>query len=46
MRDPGMVNEREKASRGLLENETHVPIQNIRNATAQLQHIVNGIARR
>ncbi len=27
-----------------LETETDVPIQNIRNATAQLQHIVNGIA--
>ena len=41
---PAWLYEREKASRGLLENETHVPIQNIRNATAQLQHIVNGIA--
>jgi hypothetical protein len=41
---PAWLNEREKTSRVLLETETHVPIQNIRNAAAQLQHIVNGIA--
>jgi hypothetical protein len=41
---PTWLDEHEKTSRVSLENETHVPIQNIRNATAQLQHIVNGIA--
>jgi hypothetical protein len=41
---PAWLYEREKASGGLLENETLVPVQNIRNATAQLQHIVNSIA--
>jgi len=41
---PTWLDEREKASRALLEAETGLPIQNIRNATAQLQHIVNGIA--
>ena len=41
---PKWLDEREKTSRVLLENETDVPIQNIRNATAQLQLIVNRIA--
>jgi len=41
---PAWIDEREKTSRVSLETETRVPIQNIRNATAQLQHIVNGIA--
>jgi len=38
------VDEQEKISRSALENETITPVKNIRNATAQLQHIVNGIA--
>jgi hypothetical protein len=41
---PALLDEREKALRLLLETETHIPVENIRNATAQLQHIVNGIA--
>jgi hypothetical protein len=41
---PAWLDEREKTSRASLETETDVPIQNIRNATAKLQHIVNGIA--
>jgi hypothetical protein len=41
---PAWLDEREKTSRASLETETDVPIQNIRNATAQLQHIINGIA--
>jgi len=41
---PTWLDEREKTSRALLETETGLPMQNIRNATAQLQHIVNGIA--
>jgi hypothetical protein len=41
---PSWLDEREKTSWVSLEAETHVPIQNIRNSTAQLQHIVNGIA--
>ena len=41
---PAWLDEREKTSMASLETETDVPIQNIRNATAQLQHIVNGIA--
>jgi hypothetical protein len=41
---PALLDEREKAMRLLLETETDIPIQNIRNASAQLQHIVNGIA--
>jgi hypothetical protein len=41
---PAWLDEHEKTSRLSLETETQVPIQNIRNATAQLQHIVNGIA--
>lgn len=41
---PALLDEREKALRHVLEAETHLPVQNIRNATAQLQHIVNGIA--
>jgi hypothetical protein len=41
---PAWLDEREKTSRAFLETETDIPIQNIRNAIAQLQHIVNGIA--
>ena len=41
---PAWLDGREKTSRASLETETDVPIHNIRNATAQLQHIVNGIA--
>ncbi|HZK29929.1 MAG TPA: hypothetical protein VFC43_01665 [Methanoregula sp.] len=41
---PALLDDREKALRLVLETETHLPIQNIRNASAQLQHIVNGIA--
>ena len=41
---PAWLDEREKTSRASLETETDAPIQNIRNATAQLQHIINGIA--
>ena len=41
---PVWLNEREKISRSALETETDVPVRNVRNATAQLQHIVNGIA--
>jgi hypothetical protein len=41
---PGWLDEQEKSRRNLFETETRVPIQNIRNAIAQLQHIVNGIA--
>ena len=41
---PAWLDDREKTSRASLETEMDMPIQNIRNATAQLQHIVNGIA--
>jgi hypothetical protein len=41
---PAWLDEQEKISRSALENETINPVRNIRNATAQLQHIVNGIA--
>jgi len=41
---PAWLDEREKISRSALETETNGPLKNIRNATAQLQHIVNGIA--
>jgi hypothetical protein len=41
---PPWLDEREKTSRSALEHETLTPVRNIRNATAQLQHIVNGIA--
>jgi len=41
---PAWLDEREKISRSALETETDAPVKNIRNATAQLQHIVNGIA--
>ena len=41
---PAWLDEREKTSRDSLETDTDVPIQKIRNATAQLQYIVNGIA--
>jgi hypothetical protein len=41
---PAWVDEQEKISRSALENETITPVKDIRNATAQLQHIVNGIA--
>jgi len=38
------LDECEKTSRTLLDSETGTPTQNIRNASAQLQHIINGIA--
>lgn len=41
---PAWLEEREKDSRSVLDAETDAPVKNIRNATAQLQHIVNGIA--
>jgi hypothetical protein len=41
---PAWLDEQEKISRSALENETINPVRNIRNATARLQHIVNGIA--
>ena len=41
---PAWLDEREKTLRLALEHETVTPVRNIRNATAQLQHIVNGIA--
>ena len=41
---PAMLDEREKSSRISLEHDTLLPMQNIRNAMAQLQHIINGIA--
>ena len=41
---PAWVDEQEKISRSALEHETITPVKDIRNATAQLQHIVNGIA--
>jgi hypothetical protein len=41
---PAWLDEREKISRSALEHETITPVRDIRNATAQLQHIVNGIA--
>jgi hypothetical protein len=41
---PAWLDEREKIARSSLETETEVSVRNIRNATAQLQHIVNGIA--
>jgi len=41
---PAWLDERENSARISLETETTLPIQNIRNATAQLQHIINGIA--
>ncbi len=39
-----MLDDRDKSSRISLEHETLLPMQNIRNAMAQLQHIINGIA--
>ena len=41
---PAWLDEQEKISRSALETDTVIPIRNIRNSTAQLQHIVNGIA--
>ena len=41
---PSWLDEQEKTSRLALETETVTPVRNIRNATAQLQLIVNGIA--
>jgi hypothetical protein len=41
---PAWLNEQEKISRSALETETDAAVKNIRNATAKLQHIVNGIA--
>jgi hypothetical protein len=41
---PAWLDEHEKILRTSLRTETDVPVQNIRNAMAHLQHIVNGIA--
>ncbi|MFA5348144.1 MAG: hypothetical protein WC294_08405 [Methanoregula sp.] len=41
---PAWLDEHEKSLRSRLRLETDNPVQNIRNATARLQHIVNGIA--
>jgi hypothetical protein len=41
---PAWLDEHDKSSRISLENESRLPIQNIRNASAQLQNIINGIA--
>jgi hypothetical protein len=41
---PAWLDEHEKILRSTLRTETDIPVQNIRNATAQLRHIVNGIA--
>jgi hypothetical protein len=41
---PAWLTGREKTAHAALTSDTAVPVQNIRNATAQLQHIVNGIA--
>ena len=41
---PAWLDDHEKSSRASLETKTNQPIKNIRNAVAQLQHIVNGIA--
>jgi hypothetical protein len=41
---PVWLDERENISRISLETETSLAIQNVRNATAKLQHIINGIA--
>ena len=41
---PSWLKDREKISRSALETETDAAVKNIRTATAQLQHIVNGIA--
>jgi len=41
---PAWLDEHEKTLRTSLRTKTDAPVQNIRNATAHLQHIVNGIA--
>jgi hypothetical protein len=41
---PAWLNNHAQRVRTSLETETDIPVQKIRNATAQLQHIVNGIA--
>ncbi len=41
---PGWIQERESRARDRLLSESREPMQKIRNAQAQLQHIVNGIA--
>jgi hypothetical protein len=41
---PVWLDEHETVLRTTLNTETDAPVQNIRNATAQLRHIVNGIA--
>lgn len=41
---PAWLDEHEKSLRSRLRLETDNPVQNIRNATARLQHTVNGIA--
>ncbi len=41
---PAWLDEREKSLKISLETETSLPIQNIRNASAKLQYIIQGIA--
>jgi hypothetical protein len=41
---PGWLDNREDTAYASLKSKTAVPVHNIRNATAQLQHILNGIA--
>jgi hypothetical protein len=41
---PAWLSEHETTLRAALLNETETPVRNIRNATAQLRHIVNSIA--
>ena len=41
---PAWADEREKNARTALEEAAKAPMQNIRNAAAQLQHIVNGLS--
>ena len=41
---PAWLGEHEKVLRTTLQTETDAPVKNIRNAAAQLRHIVNGIA--
>jgi len=41
---PAWLDNHEEGLRTKLRQETDTPVRNIRNATARLQHIVNGIA--
>lgn len=41
---PAWLDDHEEGLRTKLQKETDTPVRNIRNATARLQHIVNGIA--